>query len=62
MTDSTSIKDVVLSTEDLEHVVGGIIIVGGLPMLANRFVSPLDKVSLNPQPLPPRYLSLGFGH
>ena len=62
MTDSTSIKDVVLSTEDLEHVVGGIIIVGGLPMLVNRSVSLLDKVSLNPQPLPPRYLSLGFGH
>jgi hypothetical protein len=63
MTDSTSIKEVALTTEELEHVVGGIIIVGGLPILVNRFVSPLDKVSINPQPLPPRYLSLGiFGH
>jgi hypothetical protein len=63
MTDSTSIKDVALTTDELEHVVGGIIIIGGVPMLVNRFVSPLDKVSLNPQPLPPRVLSLGsFGH
>ena len=62
MTDSTSIKEVALTTEELEHVVGGIIVIGGSPIFVNRFVSPLEKVSINPQPLPPRYLSLGFGH
>jgi hypothetical protein len=39
-----------LDDRDLDRVAGGIIIIGG---------STFDRVALNPQPLPPRVLSLG---
>jgi hypothetical protein len=61
MTDLATVKDEV-NTDELDRVAGGIIIVGGLPQLVQQFVSPLDRVALNPQPLPPRVLSLAFGH
>jgi hypothetical protein len=48
----TTVKDEALNADELDRVVGGIIIVSGLQ---NRFTSPLDRVALNPQPLPPRY-------
>ena len=59
MTDIASVKDKALSLDELDRVAGGIIIIGGLPQLSQRFVSALDRVALNPQPLPPRIL---FGH
>ncbi|MDB5637840.1 MAG: hypothetical protein JWP51_2748 [Bradyrhizobium sp.] len=59
MTDSASTKDKALSSDELDHVVGGIIIVSGLPQLSHQFTSTFDRVALNPQPLPPRVLSLG---
>ncbi len=45
----------VLSDDQLEAISGGIIVVGGLP---SAFSSPLTKVALNPQPLPPRFFRL----
>jgi hypothetical protein len=59
MTDSASVKEKALSLHELDRVAGGIIIVGGLPQLSQRSISALDRVALNPQPLPPRIL---FGH
>jgi hypothetical protein len=59
MTDSASVNDKALSLDELDRVAGGIIIVGGLPQLSQRFTSALDRVALNPQPLPPRIL---FGY
>jgi hypothetical protein len=59
MTSSASVKDKALSFDELDRVAGGIIIVGGLPQLSQRFTSTLDRIALNPQPLPPRIL---FGH
>jgi hypothetical protein len=53
------VKDKALSFDELDRVAGGIIIVGGLPQLSQRFTSTLDRIALNPQPLPPRIL---FGH
>jgi hypothetical protein len=50
-----------LTTDELDRVVGGIIIVGCLPQLFHQ-ASALDRVALNPQPLPPRILSVDFGH
>jgi hypothetical protein len=52
MTDAASVKDKTLSFDELDRVAGGIIIVGGLPQLSQRFTSPLDRVAINPQPLP----------
>jgi hypothetical protein len=60
MTDLATVKHE-LSTAELDRVAGGIIIIGGLPQLVQQFTSPLDRVALNPQPLPPRVLSLAFG-
>ena len=54
MTDTASAKDRALSSDELDHVVGGIIIVSGLPQLSRQFTSAFDRVALNPQPLPPR--------
>lgn len=45
-----------ISDEELDDVSGGIIIVGGIQSVKSRF----DAVSLNPQPLPPRYLNIGY--
>ena len=58
------LEDKELDLNKLDDVVGGIIVVGGY---LNRFQlshtsSALDRVALNPQPLPPRILSLGLGH
>ncbi len=39
-----------IGEEELDQVNGGIIVVGGKQSITSRF----DKVSLNPQPLPPR--------
>ena len=62
MTDSAAFKAEALSTDELDRVAGGIIIVGGLQrnFLSFHQSSVLDRVALNPQPLPPRVLS--FGH
>ena len=57
---TNSFKNRELSVAELDDVAGGIIIVGGAPQLAQRFVSTFDRVALNPQPLPPRIVSLGF--
>jgi hypothetical protein len=57
MTDLTAGKDEALTFDELDRVAGGIIIVGGSP---RQFTSPLERVALNPQPLPPRIFS--FGH
>lgn len=56
MTDLAAVKDEALKNDALDRVVGGIIIVSGLQ---NQFTSPLDRVALNPQPLPPRDFSFG---
>jgi hypothetical protein len=56
MTDLATVKDEALTSDELDRVAGGIIIVSGLQ---NRFTSPLDRVALNPQPLPPREFSFG---
>ena len=58
MTDQTSIKDTALTSDELDRVAGGIIIVGGLQ---RQFTSVLDRVALNPQPLPPKIFSFSFG-
>jgi hypothetical protein len=62
MTDSTAFKSEALTSDELDRVAGGIIIVGGLQRNYQLFhqSSVLDRVALNPQPLPPRVLS--FGH
>jgi hypothetical protein len=59
MTSSASVKEKALSCDELDRVAGGITIVGGLPPLSQRFTSTLDRIALNPRPLPPRVL---FGH
>jgi hypothetical protein len=56
MTDSANAKREALTSEQLDRVAGGIIIVGGAQ---HRFTSTLERVALNPQPLPPKIL---FGH
>jgi hypothetical protein len=56
MTDLPSVKHEALTSDELDHVSGGIIIVGGLQ---RQFTSALERVALNPQPLPPRIFSLG---
>ena len=58
MTDQASIKDKALTSDELDRVAGGIIIVGGLQ---RQFTSVLDRVALNPQPLPPKIFSFSFG-
>jgi hypothetical protein len=45
-----------IGEEELDQVSGGIILIGGKPsIIASRF----DKVSLNPQPLPPKIFDVG---
>jgi hypothetical protein len=56
MTDLPSAKNAAMTADELDRVVGGIIIVGGLQ---RQFTSALERVALNPQPLPPRYFSFG---
>jgi hypothetical protein len=54
-------KTVELNSEELDRVSGGIIIVSGYQhrFELSRRTSLLDRVALNPQPLPPKIL---FGH
>jgi hypothetical protein len=56
MTNSAAVQREALTSDELDRVVGGIIIVSGAQ---HKFTSTLEKVALNPQPLPPRYLSFG---
>jgi hypothetical protein len=57
MTDLPSVKDQALTSDELDHVCGGIIIVGGLQ---RQFISALERAALNPQPLPPRNFSFDY--
>jgi hypothetical protein len=59
MTDFAPAKDDALTTHELDRVAGGIIIVGGIQ---RSFTSPLERVALNPQPIPPKELFGRFGH
>ena len=59
MTDQASIKDKALTSDELDRVAGGIIIVSGLQ---RQFTSVLNRVALNPQPLPPKVFSFSFRH
>jgi hypothetical protein len=59
MTDFAPAKDEALTIDELDRVAGGIIIVGGLQRL---FTSALERVALNPQPLPPKIFFGRFGH
>ena len=56
MTDSTTIKGEAMTSDELDSVAGGIIIVSGLQ---HQFTSALERAALNPQPLPPRIFSFG---
>ena len=58
MTDFAFIKDQTLTSDELDRVAGGIIIVSGHQRQFS-FTSLLDRVALNPQPLPPKILSFG---
>jgi len=61
MTESTAGNGEALATDELDGVVGGIIIIGGFQRHFElvQQSSLLDRVALNPQPLPPRILSFG---
>jgi hypothetical protein len=58
MTDLAPVKNDALTSDELDRVAGGIIIVSGLQ---HRFTSKLDWVALNPQPLPPKIFFGRFG-
>jgi hypothetical protein len=58
MTDLTAMKDAILTSDELDRVAGGIIIVSGIQ---RQFISALERVALNPQPLPPRIFSFRHG-
>jgi hypothetical protein len=57
MTDLATVNGEAMTSDELDRVAGGIIIVGGFQ---HQFASGLERVALNPQPLPPRVFS--FGH
>ncbi len=57
MTDLATVEGEAMTSDELDRVAGGIIIVGGFQ---HQFTSGLERVALNPQPLPPRIFS--FGH
>jgi hypothetical protein len=57
MTDFASNKDQALTSDELDRVAGGIIIVGGFQRQFS-FTSMFERIVLNPQPLPPK----AFGH
>jgi hypothetical protein len=57
MTDLATVKGDAMTSDELDRVAGGIIIVSGFQ---HQFASALERVALNPQPLPPRIFS--FGH
>ena len=56
MTDLATVKDEAMTSDELDRVAGGIIIVSGFQ---RQFTPALDRVALNPQPLPPRVFSFG---
>jgi hypothetical protein len=56
MTELAIIKGEAMTSDELDSVAGGIIIVSGLQ---HQFTSALERVALNPQPLPPRTFSFG---
>jgi hypothetical protein len=58
MTDFASNKDQALTSNELDRVAGGIIIVGGFQRQFS-LTAVLDRVALNPQPLPPEVFSFG---
>jgi hypothetical protein len=60
MTYSANTKTNALTDDELDRVAGGIIIVGGFLNHYQLFQpsSVIDRVALNPQPLPPR---ISFG-
>ena len=60
MTDFAPVKNEALTSDELDRVAGGIIIVGGLQQRFS-FTSVLDRVAINPQPLPPKILFGMFG-
>jgi hypothetical protein len=60
MTDSAAFTGEAMTSDELDGVAGGIIIVGGRQFELVHQTSALDRVALNPQPLPPRVFS--FGH
>jgi hypothetical protein len=57
MTDLSIVKGEAMTSDELDSVAGGITIVSGLQ---HQFTSALERVALNPRPLPPRIFS--FGH
>jgi hypothetical protein len=59
MTDLTTFNGETLTSDELDRVAGGIIIVGGRQFELVSQTSALDQVALNPQPLPPRIFSFG---
>ena len=63
MTDLAAFKGEAMTSDELDRVAGGIIIIVGGFQRQFELVhqtSALDRVALNPQPLPPRVFS--FGH
>ena len=56
MSHSVTAKISALTADELDRVSGGIIIVGGLQRLST---SALERVALNPQPIPPKIFSWG---
>ena len=59
MTDQASVKDKALTFDELDRIAGGIIIIGGLQ---RQFTSVLERIALNPQPLPPKVFSFSFDY
>jgi hypothetical protein len=59
MTDFVPAKDEALTSNELDRVAGGIIIVGGIQ---KSFTSALERVALNPQPIPPKEIFGRFGY
>jgi hypothetical protein len=51
MTNQTAVNDTAMTSNELDRVSGGIILVSGFQ---HGFLSALERVALNPQPLPPR--------
>ena len=59
MTDFAPARNEALTSDELDRVAGGIIIVGGIQ---KSFSSAFERVALNPQPIPPKEIFGRFGH
>ncbi|MBR1157030.1 hypothetical protein [Bradyrhizobium sp. JYMT SZCCT0428] len=59
MINSTDVKVTELTFDDLDRASGGIIIVSGHRFQLSHRSTVLDRVALNPQPLPPKMFSFG---